>query len=139
MPDGERTTQRARRTVAHVLVPVSRHGEADRAAQRTDTAVKVLGPATPAEVQAAFAANGLDYPTGDDVIPMIEITDSGKIMYDGMVIGLQKDEEHNLPDGFKVEPVIVLDLGWCKMAGVHVRVLDDPEVDHHRDGKVLDR
>jgi hypothetical protein len=139
MPDGERQAERARRTVAHVPVSVPRHGEADRAAQRTGTAMKVLGPATPAEVKAAFAANGIDYPTGDDVSPTIEITDTGKIMYDGMCVGIVKEDEVNLPDGFKVETVIVLDLGWCKMAGVHVRVLDDPEVDHHRDGKVLDR
>lgn len=71
--------------------------------------------------------------------PSVLIDGTGKVMFDGMCVGLVKSDEYSLADGYKVEPVIVLDLGWCAMAGVHVRVLDDPAVDHHRDGKVLDR
>jgi hypothetical protein len=70
---------------------------------------------------------------------VIEIMD-GKLVHDGMVIGVVAEEEHTQDEGgWKVEPTITLNLGWCKMAGVHVRVLGDPVVDRKRGGIVLDR
>lgn len=46
-------------------------------------------------------------------------------------------------EGFIVGSVeghtITLNLGWCREAGVSVRCTDDPAVDRHRDGFVLDR
>lgn len=69
---------------------------------------------------------------------IIGIVDN-KLLYGGMVLGTVTHEEQSLDDGYKLEPTITLNLGWMKMAGVHIVVLDDPEVDHHRDGKVLER
>ena len=65
---------------------------------------------------------------------MIEIN-GDKLMHNGMVIGVLTESQ----DGVEYEPTIVLNLGWCSMAGVHVRVLGDPSVDRKRDGVVLDR
>lgn len=71
---------------------------------------------------------------------MIEITEAGRIVLNGMVIGTVTEGEYVQEEGgWKVEPLVTLNLAWMKMAGVHLVVLDDPEVDHHRDGKVLER
>lgn len=67
---------------------------------------------------------------------IIDIVDN-KLLYHGMVVG-RVALEASLDEPV-AEPVIVLNLGWAREAGVHVRVLDDPEVDRHRDGKVLER
>jgi hypothetical protein len=120
LPDRGRADQRARRTVALVRVPLPRHG---------------------AHVPAHRTAEG-DSEVSDDndttATPTIEIK-GDRVFGNGMVIGTIIEEEFNLPDGYRVEPVIVLNAAWCKMADVHVRVLDDPEVDHHRDGRAFDR
>lgn len=71
---------------------------------------------------------------------MIEIRDDGRIVCDGMVVGKVSEEEWPAKGGgFTMAPTISLQLGWCKEAGVHVRVLGDPAVDRQRDGKVLER
>lgn len=70
---------------------------------------------------------------------MIEIVE-GRLMHNGMVVGTVAEEERVQDGGgWKVEPVITLNLGWMSMAGVHIRVLADPVVDRKRDGVLLDR
>ena len=57
---------------------------------------------------------------------------SGVIRHGGMVIG-----------SFDANVGIVLDLGWCRMAGIGVRLLDDKthptEPDNHRGGVAFER
>ena len=68
--------------------------------------------------------------------------ENGKLLHEGMVIGmLTEEEQHQRDDTGAVimTPTIVLNLGWMKLAGVHVRILADPELDRHRNGVVLDR
>jgi hypothetical protein len=81
-----------------------------------------------------------DKNTDTPTVPTIGI-DGERIAYDGMVIGtVTRAEYHVEGTGLdRMEPVITLNLGWMKMAGVHVTVLDDPAVDHHRDGIAFDR
>lgn len=66
----------------------------------------------------------------------IAIAENGNIVYAGLVIGgldfVQVDHD---ADG----PRVTLDLGWCRAAGVRVRVLPDYSVERPRSGVVLER
>lgn len=73
-------------------------------------------------------------PDPEETIPVVDLNVTlidDKLKYDDTVIGRV--------DHSGEAPVIVINLGWCREAGVHVTVLDDPERDHHRNGKVLER
>ena len=71
----------------------------------------------------------------------MELTDKGVLLHDGMAVGHIGEEDWPVegPEMFVAAPTIVLNLGWCRMAGVHVVVLDDPERDRHRNGITLQR
>lgn len=43
------------------------------------------------------------------------------------------------PVGVFEDSTVILNLGWCRLAGLSVRIEDDPKVDRHRDGLILDR
>lgn len=55
------------------------------------------------------------------------IKDNGALCFDGMVVGKLEAER------------LTVNLGWAKAAGLAVTVQDDPAVDHHRGGIVLER
>jgi len=44
-----------------------------------------------------------------------------------------------LPVGSYDDGTLTVNLGWCRLAGLSVRVEDDPQVDRHRDGVALER
>jgi hypothetical protein len=61
---------------------------------------------------------------------------NGTLVYNGMAVG-RVDTETMLDDGTNAR--LVLNLGWMKAAGLRVTVQGDPEVDHRRNGIVLER
>lgn len=69
----------------------------------------------------------------------IEVRPNGTIVFDGIAIGGLDlvVEDDGVPD--KQHPRVTLNLGWCRAAGVRVRVEGDPRVDHQRNGLVLER
>lgn len=68
----------------------------------------------------------LELPAPSVILP------GGGLMLAGTIIG----EMGYHADG---RPQITLNLGWLRLANVAIRVLDDPEVDHHRGGVTLER
>lgn len=71
----------------------------------------------------------------------IDIRPNGTVLFDGIAIGgLDVTGGPTLHDPLATdEPRLTLNLGWMRLAGLHVRLQDDPDVDHHRDGIVLER
>lgn len=62
----------------------------------------------------------------------LDIRPDGKVILDGIVCGRIEESDDG---GLR----LTLNLGWCREAGFHVKLLADPEVDRHRDGVVLER
>lgn len=54
----------------------------------------------------------------------MELRTDGNLIHDGIVIGGISQ--------FGEEPLITLNLGWMKAAGVHVKVLGDPDQERRR-------
>lgn len=50
-----------------------------------------------------------------------------RLLFDGIVVGTLEPDR------------VLINLGWAKAAGLHVRIEADPAVDHKRGGIVLDR
>jgi hypothetical protein len=46
---------------------------------------------------------------------------------------------NNRPVGEMQGSLLELNLGWCRMAGLSLRVHDDPAIDRHRGGIALER
>lgn len=89
---------------------------------------------------------GADQPAGDVVEWPIEIRPNGTVIYDGIAIGGLDFADAMIRDGVAgaeparvSSPRLTLNLGWLRLAGVGIRIEDDPTVDHHRDGVVLER
>ncbi len=66
-------------------------------------------------------------PTPAAAPPALAIRPDGVIVHDGLAVG-------QVADG-----TLVLNLGWCRLAGLSVQVQGDPAVDRQRSGLVLDR
>lgn len=64
---------------------------------------------------------------GNELPGELDIRDDDAVMFDGFPVGV-------LDAG-----VLTLNLGWCRLAGLSLRVEDDPSIDHHRDGVALER
>lgn len=69
----------------------------------------------------------------------LTLRDDGKLVVDDLMVGRVEEIEWMTDDGFIVEPTITIFLGLAKMAGVHIRLADDPEVERHRGGWAFER
>lgn len=71
----------------------------------------------------------------------IEVRPNGTILFDGIAIGgLDLTEPPpGTPISVTESPRLTLNAGWIRLAGLRFRVQDDPSVDSHRDGLVLER
>lgn len=59
--------------------------------------------------------------------PVPTLLDDGTLLHGHMAVG-------RIEGG-----LLTVNLGWCRMAGLSVRVEDDPMVERHRNGAVVER
>lgn len=71
-----------------------------------------------------------------DLAKLITIRPNGTLLFDGIAIG-GLDAGAMLDDGTNAR--LTLNLGWMRLAGLHITVQADPDVDRKRDGIVLER
>lgn len=69
---------------------------------------------------------------GDAVPGLVTILPTGGLMINGAIVGATQYDE----DG---APLLTLNLGWLRLAGVRIRIEDDPIRDRHRGGVALER
>lgn len=72
-------------------------------------------------------------------VEAFELRPNGVLLFDNIVIGgmAVKGDSENLDAPGR--PVVWLNLGWLKAAGLGVQVMGDPDVDRTRSGLVLER
>lgn len=81
-----------------------------------------------------------DTPDGEEDTCPLEIrphADGHVLVFDGLIIG----ELGEIADvqGVRGPTVLALDAGWLRLAGVTFWLRDDPRLDNHRDGYIIQR
>lgn len=63
--------------------------------------------------------------------PGLTVRADGVITHRGLSVGMYEDREE--------ADLLVLNLGWFRLAGLSIRVEDDPQSDRHQTGLTLER